>query len=291
MTGLSARGVECYSADHFHFPSSWLFHKKSSPRLPIVWGVPCGHNTVLSSSTISFFAACRVRRVTQDISSFPNSSDETTRSMDRCQETFTILRSLKSKETPRHFTGKFQQRTCVFRTGTFSAVTSQFSHRNQTNKALCSGRSTENTTYMFPSFAARGVDVARSPLWSSLLSVETSTSSRESSVMTSVGKSSARIIPRSRLESSSSIKPNQYITRPGPNLGKTKGGGESNKRQSNYEQEKDNDETHGQMTRTVRKSTWTRLYRQTRARMWPQVIRARDDAWTDLRTKTNAHAI
>ena len=73
--------------------------------------------------------------------------------------------------------------------------------------------------------------------------------------MTSVGKSSARIIPRSRLESSSSIKPNQYITRPGPNLGKTKGGGESNKRQSNYEQEKDNDETHGQMTRTVRKST------------------------------------
>lgn len=43
-------------------------------------------------------------------------------------------------------------------------------------------------------------------------------SRRESKVMISEGKSSLRIIPRSWLQSSSSMKPNQYITIPGPNL-------------------------------------------------------------------------
>ena len=45
-----------------------------------------------------------------------------------------------------------------------------------------------------------------------------SVSKRESRVIMSVGKSSLRMIPRSLLQSSSSMNPNQYITIPGPNL-------------------------------------------------------------------------
>ena len=43
-------------------------------------------------------------------------------------------------------------------------------------------------------------------------------SKRDSNVTMSVGKSSFKMIPRSRLQSSSSMNPNQYITMPGPNL-------------------------------------------------------------------------
>ena len=43
-------------------------------------------------------------------------------------------------------------------------------------------------------------------------------SKRDSNVTMSVGKSSFKMIPRSRLQFSSSMNPNQYITMPGPNL-------------------------------------------------------------------------